>query len=400
LEVKKIVLAYSGGLDTSVILKWLIEKYECPVIAFCADLGQKENWKEIKQKGLNCGAEKVIIKDLKEEFVKEYVFFAIKAGAIYEGWYMLGTSLARPLIAKEQVKIAREEGADAVAHGATGKGNDQVRFELSYSALAPDLKIIAPWREWEFKGRPDLIEYAKKHGIPVPASPEKPYSIDSNLFHTSYEGGILEDPWQEPPEDMFLMTISPEKAPDSPEYIEIEFQKGEPVAINGEKFSPAQLLSHLNELGGKHGIGRIDMIENRFVGIKSRGIYETPGGTILHIAHRALEQLTLDREVMRLKDYLSIKIAELIYYGFWFSPEFQVLKKFVEDSQQRVNGTVRLKLYKGQVYVTGRKSPDSLYKKELVSFDVEGGYNQKDAEGFIRLQGLRLKLGNYFKDLL
>ena len=400
MEVKKIVLAYSGGLDTSVILKWLIEKYECPVIAFCADLGQKENWKEIKQKGLNCGAEKVIIKDLKEEFVKEYVFFAIKAGAIYEGWYMLGTSLARPLIAKEQVKIAREEGADAVAHGATGKGNDQVRFELSYSALAPDLKIIAPWREWEFKGRPDLIEYAKKHGIPVPASPEKPYSIDSNLFHTSYEGGILEDPWQEPPEDMFLMTISPEKAPDSPEYIEIEFQKGEPVAINGEKFSPAQLLSHLNELGGKHGIGRIDMIENRFVGIKSRGIYETPGGTILHIAHRALEQLTLDREVMRLKDYLSIKIAELIYYGFWFSPEFQVLKKFVEDSQQRVNGTVRLKLYKGQVYVTGRKSPDSLYKKELVSFDVEGGYNQKDAEGFIRLQGLRLKLGNYFKDLL
>ncbi len=400
MEVKKIVLAYSGGLDTSVILKWLIEKYECPVIAFCADLGQKENWKEIKQKGLNCGAEKVIIKDLKEEFVKEYVFFAIKAGAIYEGWYMLGTSLARPLIAKEQVKIAREEGADAVAHGATGKGNDQVRFELSYSALAPDLKIIAPWREWEFKGRPDLIEYAKKHGIPVPASPEKPYSIDSNLFHTSCEGGILEDPWQEPPEDMFLMTISPEKAPDSPEYIEIEFQKGEPVAINGEKFSPAQLLSHLNELGGKHGIGRIDMIENRFVGIKSRGIYETPGGTILHIAHRALEQLTLDREVMRLKDYLSIKIAELIYYGFWFSPEFQVLKKFVEDSQQRVNGTVRLKLYKGQVYVTGRKSPDSLYKKELVSFDVEGGYNQKDAEGFIRLQGLRLKLGNYFKDLL
>ena len=399
MEVKKIVLAYSGGLDTSVILKWLIEKYKCPVIAFCADLGQKEDWEEIKQKGLNCGAEKVIIKDLKEEFVKEYVFFAIKAGAIYEGWYMLGTSLARPLIAKEQVKIAREEGADAVAHGATGKGNDQVRFELSYSALAPDLKIIAPWREWEFKGRPDLIKYAKKHGIPVPATPEKPYSIDSNLFHTSYEGGILEDPWQEPPEDMFLMTTSPEKAPDSPEYIEIEFQKGEPVAINGEKLSPARLLSRLNELGGKHGIGRIDMVENRFVGMKSRGIYETPGGTILHIAHRALEQLTLDREVMRLKDYLSIKIAELIYYGFWFSPEFQLLKKFVEDSQQRVNGTVRLKLYKGQVYVTGRKSPDSLYKKELVSFDVEGGYNQKDAEGFIRLQGLRLKLGNYFKDL-
>ncbi len=399
MEVKKIVLAYSGGLDTSVILKWLIEKYKCPVIAFCADLGQKEDWEEIKQKGLNCGAEKVIIKDLKEEFVKEYVFFAIKAGAIYEGWYMLGTSLARPLIAKEQVKIAREEGADAVAHGATGKGNDQVRFELSYSALAPDLKIIAPWREWEFKGRPDLIEYAKKHGIPVPATPEKPYSIDSNLFHTSYEGGILEDPWQESPEDMFLMTTSPEKAPDSPEYIEIEFQKGEPVAINGEKLSPARLLSRLNELGGKHGIGRIDMVENRFVGMKSRGIYETPGGTILHIAHRALEQLTLDREVMRLKDYLSIKIAELIYYGFWFSPEFQLLKKFVEDSQQRVNGTVRLKLYKGQVYVTGRKSPDSLYKKELVSFDVEGGYNQKDAEGFIRLQGLRLKLGNYFKDL-
>ncbi|QER41981.1 argininosuccinate synthase [Thermodesulfobacterium sp. TA1] len=391
---KKIVLAYSGGLDTSVILKWLIEKYQCPVVAFCADLGQEEDWEEIKQKGLNCGAEKVIIKDLKEEFVKDYVFFAIKAGARYEDWYLMGTSLARPLIAKEQVKIALEEGADAVAHGATGKGNDQVRFELTYSALAPQLKVIAPWREWDFKGRQDLIAYAQKHGIPVPVTPEKPYSIDANLFHISYEGGILEDLWTEPPEDMFLMTLSPEKAPDTPEYVEIEFEKGEPVAVNGERLSPAALLKKLNELGGKHGVGRVDMVENRFVGLKSRGIYETPGGTILHIAHRALEQITLDREVMRLKDSLMPKIAELIYYGFWFSPEFQTLKALIEQTQERVSGTIRLKLYKGNVIVAGRKSPNSLYKKHLVSFEEKEGYNPKDAEGFIRLQGLRLKIYN------
>ena len=391
---KKIVLAYSGGLDTSVILKWLIEKYQCPVVAYCADLGQEEDWEEIREKGLKCGAEKVIIRDLKEEFVKDYVFFAIKAGARYEDWYLLGTALARPLIAKEQVKIAKEEGADAVAHGATGKGNDQVRFELTYASLAPDLKIIAPWREWDFKGRTDLIEYAKTHDIPVPVTPEKPYSIDANLFHISYEGGILEDPWQEPPEDMFIMTVSPEKAPDKPEYIEIEFEQGEPVAINGEKLSPAQLLATLNKLGGKHGIGRVDMVENRFVGIKSRGIYETPGGTILHIAHRALEQITLDREVMRLKDILMPKIAELIYYGLWFSPEFQSLKELIEKTQEKVTGVVRLKLYKGNVIVAGRKSPYSLYHKSLASFEEAGGYNHKDAEGFIRLQALRLRTYN------
>jgi len=394
LKPKKIVLAYSGGLDTSVILKWLIEKYQCPVIAYCANLGQEEDWEEIREKGLKCGAEKVIIKDLREEFVKNYVFFAIKAGAVYESWYLMGTSLARPLIAKEQVKIAKEERADAVAHGATGKGNDQVRFELTYSALAPDLKVIAPWREWNFKGRSDLIEYAKKHGIPVPVTPEKPYSIDANLFHISYEGGILEDLWNEPPEDMFIMTISPEKAPDKPEYIEIDFKEGEPVAINGEKLNPVELLFKLNKIGGKHGIGRVDMVENRFVGIKSRGIYETPGGTILHAAHRALEQITLDREVMRLKDILMPKIAELIYYGFWFSPEFQSLKAFIEKTQKRVTGTVKLKLYKGNVIIAGRKSPYSLYKKELASFEEKEGYNPKDAEGFIRLQGLRLKINN------
>ena len=392
--IKKVVLAYSGGLDTSVILKWIIEKYKCSVVAFCANLGQEENWEEVEKKGLQCGAEKVIIKDLREEFVKEFVFFAIKAGLRYEDWYLLGTALARPLIAREQVKIAKEEGADAVAHGATGKGNDQVRFELTYAALAPELKVIAPWREWEFKGRPDLIEFAKKHGIPVPVTKEKPYSIDANLFHTSYEGGILEDPWNEPPEDMFLMTISPEKAPDKPEYIELEFEKGEPVKLNGEVLSPAVLLKRLNEIAGAHGIGRVDMVENRFVGIKSRGVYETPGGTVLQIAHRALEQITLDREVMRLKDILMPKLAEMVYYGFWYAPEFQLLKKTIEESQESVNGTVRLKLYKGGVYIAGRKSPTSIYDQKIASFDEAGGYSQKDAEGFIRLQGLRLKLLN------
>lgn len=388
---KKIVLAYSGGLDTSVILKWLIEKYQCPVIAFCADLGQEEDWEEIKKKGQYLGAEKVIIQDLKHEFVKEYCFFAIKAGARYEDWYLMGTSLARPLIAKAQVELALKEGADAVAHGATGKGNDQVRFELTYSALAPHLKIIAPWREWEFKGRSDLISYAKAKGIPVPVTPEKPYSIDANLFHISYEGGILEDLWQEPPEDMFILTNSPEKAPDEPIYLEIDFDRGEPVAINGEALSPVSLLQKLNYLGGLHGIGRIDMVENRYVGIKSRGIYETPGGTILHIAHRALEQITLDREVMRLKDTLMPKIAELIYYGYWFSPEFQALKHFIEETQERVTGTVRVKLYKGNVIVCGRKSPFSLYKRELASFEDTGGYSHRDAEGFIKLNALRLR---------
>ncbi len=389
---KKIVLAYSGGLDTSVILKWLIEKYQCPVVAFCADVGQEEDWEEVRRRALSVGAEDIVIRDLREEFVSEFVFTALKANAAYEGWYLMGTSLARPLIAREQVRVAREVEADAVAHGATGKGNDQVRFELTYAALAPDLEVIAPWREWEFEGREDLIRFAEEHGIPVPVTREKPYSIDANLFHISYEGGILEDPWAEPPEEMFRMTVSPEKAPEEPEYLEIDFEAGVPVAVNGERLSPVELLSRLNEIGGRHGVGRVDMVENRFVGLKSRGIYETPGGTILHVAHRALEHLTLDREVMHLRDSLVPRFSELIYYGFWFSPEMEALRAFIEETQKNVTGTVRVKLYKGNVMVVGRRSPVSLYREDLASFDRSGGYDQRDAAGFIRLQALRLKL--------
>ncbi len=392
MKPKKIVLAYSGGLDTSIILKWLIEKYQCPVVAYCANIGQEEDWEAVKEKGLSTGAEEVIIRDLREEFVRDYVFLALKGNAVYEGGYLLGTSLARPLIAKEQIKIAREVGADAVAHGATGKGNDQVRFELTYMALAPELEIIAPWRIWEFRGREDLIAFAKKHGIPIPVTKEKPYSIDANLFHTSYEGGILEDPWQEPPQDMFQMTVAPEEAPDVPEYLEIDFEEGVPVALNGERLRPASLLERLNRIAGRHGIGRVDMVENRFVGIKSRGVYETPGGTVLHVAHRALEHLTMDREVMHLRDQLMPRLAELIYYGFWFSPEMESLRAFIEESQKNVNGTVRVKLFKGHAAVVGRKSENSLYLQELATFEADSLYNQKDAEGFIRLQGLRLKV--------
>ncbi len=392
MKPQKIVLAYSGGLDTSVILKWLKETYQCPVVAYCADIGQKEDWEAIKQKGLATGAEEVIIRDLKEEFVADFVFTALKANVIYEGGYLLGTSLARPLIAREQIAVAKEVGADAVAHGATGKGNDQVRFELTYMALAPEISIIAPWRQWPFKGREDLINYAQRHGIPVPVTKEKPYSMDANLFHISYEGGILEDPWAEPPEDMFQMTVSPEKAPEIPEYLEIDFENGIPVAINGEGLSPARLLARVNEIAGRHGIGRIDMVENRFVGIKSRGVYETPGGTILHLAHRALEHLTMDREVMHLRDSLVPRLAELIYYGFWYSPEMETLRAFVEETQKGITGCVRLKLYKGSAWVVGRRAPRSLYLPELATFEADTLYNQKDAEGFIRLQGLRLKV--------
>ncbi len=392
MKPKKIVLAYSGGLDTSIILKWLIEKYQCPVVAYCANIGQEEDWEAVKEKGLSTGAEEVIIRDLREEFVRDYVFLALKGNAVYEGGYLLGTSLARPLIAKEQIKVAQEVGADAVAHGATGKGNDQVRFELTYMALAPELEIIAPWRIWEFRGREDLIAFAKKHGIPIPVTKEKPYSIDANLFHTSYEGGILEDPWQEPPQDMFQMTVAPEEAPDVPEYLEIDFEEGVPVALNGERLRPASLLERLNRIAGRHGIGRVDMVENRFVGIKSRGVYETPGGTVLHVAHRALEHLTMDREVMHLRDQLMPRLAELIYYGFWFSPEMESLRAFIEESQKNVNGTVRVKLFKGHAAVVGRKSENSLYLQELATFEADSLYNQKDAEGFIRLQGLRLKV--------
>ncbi len=398
MEVKKIVLAYSGGLDTSVILKWLKETYNCPVVAYIADVGQNEDLEKIREKAIKTGADEVYVEDLKEEFVRDYVFPALRANAIYENFYLLGTSLARPVIAKKQVEIARKTGADAVAHGATGKGNDQVRFELTYMALAPELKIIAPWREWNFKGRSDLIDYAKRHGIPVPVTKEKPYSSDANLLHISYEGGILEDPWKEPPEDMFIMTVSPEKAPDRPTYVGIEFENGDPVAVDGKRMSPSELLSYLNEIGGKNGIGRVDIVENRYVGMKSRGVYETPGGTILRIAHLAIESITLDREVMHLKDSLVTKYSELVYYGYWFSPERKVLQAMIDETQKSVNGVVRLKLYKGNCMVVGRKSDNSLYHPEFATFEEDKVYDHKDATGFIRLNGLRMKIASLLKN--
>jgi len=333
------------------------------------------------------------VRDMRQEFLSDYVFPALRAGAVYEHKYLLGTSLARPVIAKHQVEVALEEGADAVAHGCTGKGNDQVRFELTYYALQPDIKVIAPWREWEFKGRSDLIAYAKEHQIPVTASQEKPYSTDRNLMHVSYEGGILEDPWAEPPENIFQMTVSPERAKDEAEYIEIEFAKGDPVAINGEHLSPVALLERLNQIGGAHGIGRVDLVENRFVGMKSRGIYETPGVTILHAAHRALESITMDREVMHLRDSLGVKFAENVYYGFWFAPEFELMRKMIDETQQNVNGEVRLKLFRGNTIVVGRRSPNSLYDERIATFEADSVYNQRDAEGFIKLNALRLRLG-------
>jgi argininosuccinate synthase len=389
--VKKIVLAYSGGLDTSVAIKWLKETYNAEIIAFCADLGQGEELNKVKQKAIKTGASKVYIEDIREEFVKDYVFPMLRGNAVYEGFYLLGTSIARPLIAKKQIEIAKKEKAEAVAHGATGKGNDQIRFELTYYALKPDIKVIAPWREWSFNSRESLINYSNKHGIPVTATKAKPFSTDRNLFHISYEGGILEDPWSEPPSDMYTMMSPLNKTPDRPEYIEIEFIKGDPVSINGKKLSPAALLSRLNIIGGRHGIGRSDIVENRFVGIKSRGVYETPGGTILHIARRAVESITLDREVMHMRESLMPKYAEMIYYGYWFSPERIALQKLLDDTQRNVIGTARLKLYKGNCIVAGRKSPNSLYNPELATFEAEEVYNQKDAEGFIKLNALRLK---------
>ncbi|MBI5097907.1 MAG: argininosuccinate synthase [Nitrospirae bacterium] len=394
MKIKKVVLAYSGGLDTSVIIKWLKGTYGCEVIAFCADLGQGENLKAVKSKALKTGASQAYVVDLREEFVKDYVFPMLRANAVYEGAYLMGTSIARPLIAKKQVEIAKKEKADAVAHGATGKGNDQVRFELTYYALQPGIKVVAPWREWEFDSRESLIKYAKKHGIPVPVTKKKPYSTDRNLFHISYEGGILEDPWAEPPANMFTLTVSPEKAPANPRYIEIGYENGNPVSVDGKKLSPANLLKKLNDIAGSHGIGRLDIVENRYVGIKSRGVYETPGGTVLHIAHRAIESITLDREVMHLKDSLMPKYAELIYYGYWFSPEREALQSLIDEAQKGVTGTVRLKLYKGNGVVVGRKSPRSLYNPELATFEAETVYNQKDAEGFIKLNALRLKINS------
>ncbi|HEX8267570.1 MAG TPA: argininosuccinate synthase [Pyrinomonadaceae bacterium] len=395
-KINKVVLAYSGGLDTSAMLLWLKEKYNCEVVCFCADVGQGEELSGLDEKAKATGASKLYVEDLREEFVRDYVWTAVKANALYEGVYLLGTSLARPVIAKKQIEIAIKEGADAVAHGATGKGNDQVRFELTYYALKPDVKVIAPWRHWEFKGRADLIAYCAEKGIPVTATAEKPYSTDRNLMHISYEGGILEDPWAAPPEDIFLLTKSPENAKDKAEEIILTFEKGEPVAINGETYGAVDLLSTLNFIGGEHGIGRVDLVENRFVGMKSRGVYETPGVTILQTAHRALESITMDREVGRLRDSLSTKFAESIYYGFWFAPEFEILRSMIDNTQKTVSGDVRLKLYKGNVTVTGRRSPYSLYKERIVTFeDDAGAYDQHDAEGFIKLQALRLRLQKF-----
>lgn len=392
-KINKVVLAYSGGLDTSAMLLWLKETYGAEVICFCADVGQGEELDGLEEKALKTGAAKLYVEDLREEFVRDFVWTAVKANALYEGVYLLGTSLARPVIAKKQIEIAQREGADAVAHGATGKGNDQVRFELTYYALQPDIKVVAPWRHWDFKGRADLIAYCAARDINVTATAEKPYSMDRNLMHVSYEGGILEDPWAAAPEDIFLMTKSPEKASDKPQEIVLTFEKGEPVAINGEKYGAVDMLSKLNYIGGEHGIGRVDLVENRFVGMKSRGVYETPGVTILQAAHRALESITMDREVMRLRDSLGVKFAESVYYGFWFAPEFEILRSMIEQTQETVSGDVRLKLYKGNVTIRGRKSPNSLYKERIVTFeDDAGAYNPLDAEGFIRLQSLRLRL--------
>ncbi|GBE14274.1 MAG TPA: argininosuccinate synthase [Proteobacteria bacterium] len=390
--VKKVVLAYSGGLDTSVILTWLREEYGCEVVAFAADLGQGDEMDGIREKALNTGASEVFIEDLKEEFVRDFVFPALKGNAIYEGFYLLGTSIARPLIAKAQIDIARRLGADAVAHGATGKGNDQVRFELGYHALMPGITVIAPWREWDLGSRTSLMEYARKHDIPIPVTRDKPYSSDRNLLHISYEGGILEDPWQEPDESMFTLSVAPENAPETPEYITVDFEGGTPVAVDGKALSPANLLLHLNEAGGRHGVGRLDLVENRYVGMKSRGVYETPGGTILYYAHRAVESLTMDREVMHQRDSLTPRFSELIYNGYWFSPEMEWMLKCIEETQRDVTGTARIKLYKGSCRVVGRKAPHSLYMHDFATFEEESVFDQADSTGFIRVNALRLQI--------
>jgi argininosuccinate synthase len=388
----RIVLAYSGGLDTSVILRWLVDRYAAEVVAFCADLGQGEELSGLDERARGTGAVKCVVEDLREEFVRDFVFPMLRAGAIYESQYLLGTSIARPLIAKRQVEIAQAEGADAVAHGATGKGNDQVRFELTFAALAPELAVIAPWREWDMKGRQDLIAYAEQRKIPITVTAEKPYSSDRNLLHVSYEGGILEDPWRAPYDDMFQLTVAPERAPDRAEEIEVDVEAGTPVAVNGERLSPAALLAKLNALAGAHGVGRVDLVENRYVGMKSRGVYETPGGTVLRAAIQAVESLTMDREVMHLRDTLVPRYAEMVYYGYWFAPERTMLQTAIDEASRGVTGTARLRLYKGSVRVVGRKAPRSLYDPKLVSFDEAGGYRQEDAGGFIRLSGLRLRL--------
>jgi len=399
-DVKKVVLAYSGGLDTSVILKWLVETYDCEVVTFTADLGQGEEIEPARAKAEMFGVKEIYIEDLREEFVRDYVFPMFRANAVYEGVYLLGTSIARPLIAKRQIEIAHETGADAVSHGATGKGNDQVRFELGYYALDPDIKVIAPWREWDLTSRTKLIDFAEKHQIPIAKDKrgEAPFSVDANLLHISAEGKVLEDPWNEPEEYLYSRSVSPEAAPDTPTYVEIGFEAGDPVSIDGEKMSPATLLTKLNELGGANGIGRLDLVENRFVGMKSRGVYETPGGTVMLVAHRAMESLTLDREAMHLKDEMMPRYAKLVYNGFWFAPEREMIQALVDKSQEHVSGTVRLKLYKGNVVVVGRKSPNSLYSLDHVTFEDDEVYDQRDAEGFIKLQALRLRLAKAMRD--
>lgn len=392
--VKKVVLAYSGGLDTSVIVKWLIDTYGCEVIAFAADVGQKDELDGLKEKAIKTGASKIYIDDLREEFARDFVFPCMRANAIYEGTYLLGTSIARPLIAKRQIEIAMQEGADAVCHGATGKGNDQVRFELTYMALQPNIRIIAAWKDdnWTFDSRESMFDYAEKHGIPLPLTKDKPYSSDRNLLHISHEGAILEDPWAEPPEDIFVLTVSPEKAPDRATYIDIGFEKGNPVSVDGKKMSPAALMEYMNTIAGDNGIGRVDMVENRFVGMKSRGVYETPAGTVLWAAHRAVESITMDREVMIMRDSLIPKYSQLVYNGFWFSPEMKVLQKFIDETQENVTGTARMKLYKGNCIVVGRKSPYSLYSEDFATFEKDKVYDQKDATGFIKLNALRLRI--------
>jgi len=391
---KKIALAYSGGLDTSVILKWLIEQYQCEVVAYIADVGQDEDLEAARQKAFKTGAVEAYVEDLREEFVRDFVFPMLRAGAVYEGTYLLGTSIARPVIAKRHIEVARRTGADAVSHGATGKGNDQVRFELTYASLAPDLKVIAPWRIWDLNSRAKLFDFAEKHGIPLPITRDKGYSMDRNVLHISFEGIELEDPWQQPREDMFVLSVSPEQAPDKAEYVEIEYRSGDPVALDGKAMGPFELLAALNKIAGRNGVGRADIVENRYVGMKSRGVYETPGGTVLTIAHRALESLTMDREVMHLRDSLIPRYAEMVYYGFWFAPEREMLQAAVDESQKSVNGTVRMKLYKGSATVAGRKSEQSLYVPALATFEEDEVYTQADATGFIRLAGLRLKVRN------
>jgi len=395
-DVKKVVLAYSGGLDTSIILKWLQDTYGCEVVTFTADIGQGEELEPARAKAKAMGVKEIYIDDLREEFVRDFVFPMFRANTVYEGEYLLGTSIARPLIAKRLIEIANETGADAISHGATGKGNDQVRFELGAYALKPGVKVIAPWREWDLTSRETLMAYAEKHKIPVDfkkAGKKSPYSMDANLLHISYEGGVLEDPWCEPEEDMWRWSVSPDKAPDAPTYIEIGYEKGDPVTLNGERLSPATMLATLNKLGGANGIGRLDIVENRYVGMKSRGAYETPGGTIMLRAHRAIESITLDREVAHLKDDLMPRYASLIYNGYWWSPERKMMQTMIDESQQFVNGTVRIKLYKGNVIVVGRKSDDSLFDATIATFeDDAGAYNQKDAEGFIKLNALRMRI--------